>query len=156
MLGHRYDHTRENCSLVRSIVSFSPSVRAGTINGFYYRTITMETTRKNTVKIAFGLSAKAPKHLDVLRFAARKLAIPANSVHSIYKDENDHAYYIKFRDENEFNCFATGLDEQYEFEYEDGSKIFVRIEIACSLFRNVRIFNLPPKKRKVNRKRNKS
>lgn len=104
----------------------------------------MEVTRKNTVKIAFGSSAKAPKHLDVLRFVARQLDIPADSVHSVYKDENDHAYYIKFLDENVFNCFATGLEEQYGFEYEDGSRISVRIEIASSLFRYVRIFNLPP------------
>lgn len=104
----------------------------------------MEATRKNTLKIVFGSTAKSPKHLDVLRFVGGKLGIPAESVHSIYKDENDHAFYIKFMDENEFNCFGTGLEEQYTFEYDDGTKTPVRIDIASRLFRYVRIFNLPP------------
>lgn len=104
----------------------------------------MEATRKNTLKIVFGSSAKAPKNLDVLRFVGGRLGILAESVHSIYKDENDHLFYIKFLDENEFNCFGTGLEEQYTFDYEDGSQVQVRLEIASRLFRYVRIFNLPP------------
>lgn len=104
----------------------------------------MDKTRKNTLKIVFGNAAKAPVHLDVLRFTARVLKIPAASVHSIYKDENDRCFYIKFLDDVGFNQFVCGMEEQYRFEYSDGQCIYVKLEMASRLFRYVRIFNLPP------------
>lgn len=106
----------------------------------------MDKTRKNTLKINFGNSAKAPAHLDVLRFTARVLKIPAEIVHSIYKDENDRCFYIKFLDEVGFNQFVCEMEEQYRFEYNDGQCITVKLEVASSLFRYVRIFSLPPEK----------
>lgn len=96
------------------------------------------------MKITFASGVKAPSHLDVLRFAANVLKIPAADVHSIYKDENDRCFYVKFADEPDFDCFVSGMEEQYPFEYSDGGNTVVRLEVASRLFRYVRIFNLPP------------
>lgn len=104
----------------------------------------MDKTRKNTLKIVFGNSAKAPAHLDVLRFTANVLKISAANVHSVYKNENDRCFYIKFLDDAGFNQFMCGMEEQYVFNYSDGQSIVVRLEVASCLFRYVRIFNLPP------------
>lgn len=115
------------------------------LNGIYsLNSLKMDKTRKNTLKIVFGNADKAPAHLDVLRFTAKVLKIPAASVHSIYKDENDRCFYIKFMDEGGFNQFVCGIEEQYRFEYGDGQCINVKLEVASRLFRYVRIFNLPP------------
>lgn len=104
----------------------------------------MDKTRKNTMKIVFGTSTKIPAHLDVLRFVGQTLSVSASHVHSIYKDENDQMFYIKFSDEAAFNRFASEMDEQYIFQFGDGSRSPVRLDVASSLFRYVRIFNLPP------------
>lgn len=104
----------------------------------------MDKVRKNTLKVVFASGLRAPAHLDVIRFTANVLKIPAPEVHTIYKDENDRCFYIKFLDEPDFNCFVSGIEEQYRFEYGDGESTFVKLEVASQLFRYVRIFNLPP------------
>lgn len=104
----------------------------------------MDRTRKNTLKIVLGISSKVPSHLDVLRFISNTVAIPSSKVHSIYKDENDQHFYVKFVDEATFNQFTEEVEEQYRFDYGDGSRTTAHLEIASSLFRYVRIFNLPP------------
>lgn len=104
----------------------------------------MDKTRKNTLKIVFANGAKVPLHLDVLRFTAKVLKIPAPDVHSIYRDENDRCFYIKFMDEPTFNEFTGRIDDQYKFQYNDGEAATVKLEVASRLFRYVRIFNLPP------------
>lgn len=104
----------------------------------------MDKTRKNTLKIVFGTAAKIPQHMDVLRFVGGTLKISAASVHSIYKDENEQQFYIKFIDDVAFNLFTATIEEQYTFEYIDLSTSVVRLDVASSLFRYVRIFNLPP------------
>ena len=104
----------------------------------------MDKVRKNTLKVIFASGVRAPAHLDVIRFTANVLKIPAPEVHTIYKDENDRCFYIKFLDEPDFNCFVSGMEEQYRFEYGDGESTFVKLEVASRLFRYVRIFNLPP------------
>lgn len=104
----------------------------------------MDKVRKNTLKVVFTSGVRAPAHLDVIRFTANVLKIPAPEVHTIYKDENDRCFYIKFLDEPDFNCFVSGIEEQYRFEYGDGESTFVKLEVASRLFRYVRIFNLPP------------
>lgn len=104
----------------------------------------MDKTRKNTLKIVFGTAAKIPQHMDVLRFVGGTLKISAASVHSIYKDENEQQFYIKFIDDAAFNLFTATIEEQYTFEYIDLSTSVVRLDVASSLFRYVRIFNLPP------------
>lgn len=104
----------------------------------------MDTVRKNTLKIVFASGVKAPSHLDVIRFTANVLEIPATDVHSIYKDENDRCFYIKFLNEPDFDCFVSGMEEEYPFDYSDGERIIVRLEVASRIFRYVRIFSLPP------------
>lgn len=104
----------------------------------------MDKTRKNTLKIVFGTAAKIPQHMDVLRFVGVTLKISAASVHSIYKDENEQQFYIKFIDDAAFNLFTATIEEQYTFDYIDLSTTVVRLDVASSLFRYVRIFNLPP------------
>lgn len=101
-------------------------------------------TRKNTMKLVFAQSAKLPIHLDVLRFLMRVLKIPATDVHSVYKDENDQRFYVKFIDETSFNRFSSTMEEQYSFEYADGGKTRIHLEMASRQFKYVRIFNLPP------------
>lgn len=104
----------------------------------------MDKVRKNTIKVIFASGVRAPAHLDVIRFTANILKIPAPEVHTIYKDENDRCFYIKFLDEPDFDCFVSGIEEQYRFEYGDGDSTMVKLEVASRLFRYVRIFNLPP------------
>lgn len=104
----------------------------------------MDKVRKNTLKIVFASGVKAPGHLDVIRFTENVLKIPAPDVHSIYKDENDRCFYLKFHYEPDFDCFVSGMEEQYPFEYNDGGNTVVRLEVASRIFRYVRIFNLPP------------
>lgn len=104
----------------------------------------MDQTRKNTLKIVFGQGDKVPMYMDVLRFAGRKLELAQTDVHSIYKDEMQHQFFIKFMDEYSFIEFARSMEEHYLFEYGDCSSTYVRLEVASSLFRYVRIFNLPP------------
>ncbi|XP_055604930.1 uncharacterized protein LOC129753159 [Uranotaenia lowii] len=36
------------------------------------------------------------------------------------------------------------MDDEYPFSYEDGTRITVRLFVASSIFRYVRVFNLPP------------
>lgn len=72
----------------------------------------MDKVRKNTLKVVFASGVRAPAHLDVIRFTANVLKIPAPEVHTIYKDENDRCFYIKFLDEPDFNCFVSGIEEQ--------------------------------------------
>lgn len=104
----------------------------------------MEKTRKNTLKIVFETAAKVPMYMDVLRFVGKTLKLSPASIHSIYKDENEQRFYIKFIDETSFNLFTRAIEEHYIFDYVDCSTAFVRLEVASSLFRYVRIFNLPP------------
>lgn len=101
-------------------------------------------TRKNTLKLAFSQGAKMPIHLDVLRFMMRVLKIPATDVHSVYKDENDQRFYVKFIDETSFNRFSSAMEDQYWFQYADGEKTKVQLEMASRQFKYIRIFNLPP------------
>lgn len=68
-------------------------------------------TRKNTLKLAFAQSDKVPIHLDVLRFIMRVLKVPAADVHSVYKDENDQRFYVKFMDDGTFNRFSSNMEE---------------------------------------------
>lgn len=104
----------------------------------------MDKTRKNTLKMVFGNAAKVPAHVDVLRFTANVLKIPATDVHSIYRDENDRCFYVKFLDEPTFVEFTGRIEEQYRFVHSDGQVAVVKLEVASRLFRYVRIFNLPP------------
>lgn len=104
----------------------------------------MDKTRKNTLKIVFANDEKVPQFLDVLRFSATVLKLPATDVHSIYRDENDHCFYIKFQDEPTFTEFTGRLEEKYPFNHNGDKTSFVTLEVASCLFRYVRIFNLPP------------
>lgn len=101
-------------------------------------------TRKNSMKLVFAPTAKVPIHLDVLRFMMRVLKIPATDVHTVYKDENDQRFYVKFMDESSFNRFSATMEDQYWFQYADGEKTRVQLEMASRQFKYVRIFNLPP------------
>lgn len=100
--------------------------------------------RKNTLKLMFETGAKAPVHMDVLRFIMDKLKLSATDLHSVYKDENDGNFYLKFIDEAAFSGFLNNLEEHYQFQYNDGSTTFVQLATASRIFRYVRIFNLPP------------
>ncbi|XP_055601651.1 uncharacterized protein LOC129750675 [Uranotaenia lowii] len=104
----------------------------------------MEKIRKNTIKIAFGASAKPPLYLDIFKFVGNTLAIQASSVHSLYKDENERCCYIKFIDETVFNSFTCKMAAEYPFSYDDGTMITVRLNVASKIFRYIRVFNLPP------------
>lgn len=101
-------------------------------------------TRKNTLKLQFVTSAKVPSYLDVLKFMATGVKIPATDVHSVYKDENDQKFYVKFIDETSYNRFCNSVEDQYWFHYEDGSRTPVQLELASRQFKYVRLFNLPP------------
>lgn len=101
-------------------------------------------TRKNTLRMVFAGSAKVPAHLDVLKFMMNVLKLPATDVHSVYKDENDQKFYVKFIDDSSFNRFTSAMDEQYVFQYGDGEKARVQLELASRQFKYIRIFNLPP------------
>lgn len=101
-------------------------------------------TRKNTLRMVFAKSAKVPAHLDVLKFLMNGLRLPATDVHSVYKDENDQKFYIKLIDDTSFNRFTSAMDEQYVFQYGDGEKARVLLELASRQFKYIRIFNLPP------------
>lgn len=101
-------------------------------------------TRKNTLKLQFVTSAKVPSYLDVLKFMATGVKIPATDVHSVYKDENDQRFYVKFLDETSYNRFCNSVEDQYWFHYEDGSRTPVQLELASRQFKYVRLFNLPP------------
>lgn len=102
------------------------------------------SVRKNTVKLVFGPGCKVPTHLEVLKFTIGNLKLSAADIHSIYKDENGGQFYVKIIDEPTFSAFIAETDEQYTFQYEDGSVTEVQIDQACRIFRYVRIFNLPP------------
>lgn len=101
-------------------------------------------TRKNTLKLQFATGSKVPSYLDVLKFMATGVKIPATDVHSVYKDENDQKFYVKFIDETSYNRFCNSVEDQYWFHYEDGSRTPVQLELASRQFKYVRLFNLPP------------
>lgn len=105
----------------------------------------METrVRKNTVKIVCSSGSKTPAHLEVLKFALQHLKVPPADLHSVYRDENENRFYLKFVDEARFSSFMSGLEETYMFPYEDGTVTRVHLELASRIFRYVRIFSLPP------------
>lgn len=101
-------------------------------------------TRKNTLKILFATGAKVPSYLEVLKFMSTGVKIPATDVHSVYKDENDQKFYIKFMDENSYNRFCNSVEDQYWFRFDDGSRSPVQLELASRQFKYIRLFNLPP------------
>lgn len=100
--------------------------------------------RKNTVKLVCPSGSRTPAHLEVLKFTLTVLKIPSSDVHSVYKDENENRFYIKFIDETKFSHFVSNLDESYNFRYDDGTVVKVSLEMASRIFRYVRIFSLPP------------
>lgn len=105
----------------------------------------METrVRKNTVKLVCSSGSKTPAHLEVLKFALQHLKVPPADLHSVYRDENENRFYLKFIDEAKFSNFIQSLEETYTFPYEDGSTTRVHLEMASRIFRYVRIFSLPP------------
>lgn len=101
-------------------------------------------TRKNTLKILFTTGAKVPSYLEVLKFMSTGVKIPATDVHSVYKDENDQKFYIKFMDESSYNRFCNSVEDQYWFRFDDGSRSPVQLELASRQFKYIRLFNLPP------------
>lgn len=102
------------------------------------------SVRKNTLKLCFESGAKIPSHLEVLRFVTGHLDLSAADLHSVYKDENDGLFFIKFLDDGKFNEFCNHVEEAYAFKYDDGSRTPVTLAMASRIFRYVRIFNLPP------------
>lgn len=102
------------------------------------------SVRKNTLKLCFESGAKAPSHLEVLRFVTSQLDLSAADLHSVYKDENDGLFFIKFLDDGRFNEFCNHVEEVYAFKYGDDSTTSVTLAMASRIFRYVRIFNLPP------------
>lgn len=102
------------------------------------------SVRKNTLKLCFESGVKVPSHLEVLRFITGNLKLSAADLHSVYKDENDGHFFIKFMDEGRFNEFCKHVEEVYAFKYDDGSTTPVCLDMASRIFRYVRIFNLPP------------
>lgn len=102
------------------------------------------SVRKNTLKLCFESGAKIPSHLEVLRFITGQLDLSSADLHSVYKDENDGLFFIKFLDEGKFNEFCNHVEEVYAFKYDDSSKTPVTLVMASRIFRYVRIFNLPP------------
>lgn len=96
------------------------------------------------MKLCFESGAKAPSHLEVLRFVTGQLRLTTAEVHSVYKDENDRLFFIKFLDDDKFNEFCNHVEEVYTFNYDDSSKTPVTLAMASRIFRYVRIFNLPP------------
>ncbi|XP_055599630.1 uncharacterized protein LOC129748874 isoform X2 [Uranotaenia lowii] len=72
------------------------------------------------------------------------LKLSCANIHSIYKDENGGQFFVKMMDESAFESFIANVDEEYNFEYDDGAVSGVTIDQASRLFRYVRIFNLPP------------
>lgn len=101
-------------------------------------------TRKNTFKLCFASNVTIPAYIDILRFVANVLKVPAEKVHSIYKDENDQSFYLKFMDDGGFNKFHSEIDEVYQFQCKNGQCLSIKLEMASRLFRYVRIFNLSP------------
>lgn len=105
----------------------------------------METqVRKNTVKLVCSSGSKTPAHLEVLKFALQQLKVPPADLHSVYRDENENKFYLKFIDDSKFATFMSGLEEAYTFPYDDGTATRVQLELASRIFRYVRIFSLPP------------
>lgn len=105
----------------------------------------METrVRKNTVKLVCSSGSKTPAHLEVLKFTLQHLKVPPADLHSVYRDENENRFYLKFIDEAKFSNFMSGLEEAYTFYYEDGSTTRAHLEMASRIFRYVRVFSLPP------------
>lgn len=102
------------------------------------------SVRKNTLKLCFESGAKVPSHLEVLRFITGQLHLSAADLHSVYKDENDGLFFIKFLDEDRFNDYCNHVEEIYAFKYDDGSTTPISLDMASRIFRYVRIFNLPP------------
>lgn len=100
--------------------------------------------RKNTVKLVCSSGSKTPAHLEVLKFALQHLKVPPADLHSVYRDENENRFYLKFIDEAKFASFMRGLEEAYTFPYDDGTVTRAHLEMASSIFRYVRIFSLPP------------
>lgn len=105
----------------------------------------METrVRKNTVKLVCSSGSKTPAHLEVLKFTLQHLKVPPADLHSVYRDENENRFYLKFIDEAKFSNFMSGLEEAYTFYYEDGSTTRAHLEMASRIFKYVRVFSLPP------------
>lgn len=105
----------------------------------------METrVRKNTVKLVCSSGSRTPAHLEVLKFTLQQLKVPPADLHSVYRDENENRFYLKFIDETKFSDFMKSIEETYTFPYDDGTTTRVHLEMASRIFRYVRIFSLPP------------
>lgn len=114
-------------------------------SGIYCKIDKMESgVRKNTLKICFQAGDKVPSNLEVLKFVTGNMMLGAADLHSVYKDENDGSFYVKFMDEPTFTEYCGLLEELYLFTYDDGTRTPVTLVVASRIFRYVRIFNKPP------------
>lgn len=105
---------------------------------------TFEEARANSLRIYFGPGKKEPLDHGIFNFMKQKMRLNPNSLLSMYKESKENCVYIKFKTEEMLTNTLLDLPESMDFEYNKYESTKVTFSSASTVFKYVRIFNLPP------------
>lgn len=104
----------------------------------------MEEARANSMRVHFGPGKKEPTDHEIFNFMKVKMNISPINLLSMYKDPRENCVYIKFKSEEHLKAALVRLPSAMDFDYSVNGSTRVTFSAASTVFRYVRIFNLPP------------
>lgn len=105
---------------------------------------TFEEARANSMRIYFGPGKKEPMDREIFNFMKQKMRLNPNSLLSMYKEPKEHCVYLKFKTDDMLKNTLLDLPASMDFEYNKYESTKVTFSPASTVFKYVRIFNLPP------------
>lgn len=104
----------------------------------------MEEARANSMRIHFGPGKKEPTDHEIFHFMKVKMSLSPATLLSMYKDPKENCVFIKFKTEEQLKAALLRLPSAMDFDYSKYESTRVTFSAASTVFRYVRIFNLPP------------
>lgn len=101
----------------------------------------MEPKRENTIKLRFGAGARNPNNGEVFKFFTKQ-QWTSDVLSAMYRD--DFCVFIRFKSDELMQGALVQLGNRVNFEYDDGTTVWVNVTAANGTFKYVRIFGLPP------------
>lgn len=97
----------------------------------------MEPTKKNTLVFEFPKDAMGPSLFEMSRFG-KKLIAKRTTIDTCYRNADEKSIYIRFKTEEALNDAVLYNPEFDTFEYNDGSKVQVKMAVAGGMYKYVR------------------
>ena len=104
----------------------------------------MEEARANSMRVYFGPGKKEPTDHEIFHFMKVKMSLSPAHLLSMYKDPRENCLFIKFKTEEHLKAALLRLPSAMDFDYSKYESTRVTFSAASTVFRYVRIFNLPP------------